>query len=933
MARAYWHAEQVAEVSTTDEVNWTTAVALSATLPANGRYAVLWSGFARRSEVSHYTETRLWDGSVMRGRCMTSETGTLTTDRWPVGGMYFITTGGAPLSITLTVDCRSADPVGLGGPDKTARLRECVIVVLALEDADAFGSFVDAGTPVTLSNGNTYTQTISVSVLQAGEYLVLATCSGGGVTSTTGTARSLFDLIVDGSRPYASSEVVGGFFVHDRRPCIRGLRVDLAAGDHTIGAFVGTPISSNTTTFEFVELLAIRLDDEAPHYYAQAAIDAAKTNTLNDDVVSLAFRPEAGLHLVIAGAQVNVSSGSEAFSTPLMLDDAVAFGARGPNTPALRCYPLDLTAGAHTFEWQRTVPVLTSRADGFICVIPLFDALPAPVVDPDIPVSNDSMYVVDLTVAPVDLSPTLQPALSPAIGVGAIGVGAVAAPVPAGVLPVYDDPVEEVRHFADVDWTTIPADGAAVFHDGRADQPIEFERTVPLAPSAPRNTFGIGRMQLLNADQGLRDLALDYSIDGRAVEILVGSPRASRATFQRLFRGVADFWGSATATQLTVELRDRWRKLTTDPRPLFRGTGGGDGPPELRDKPVPLWLGWRSNVPLVFLTNDPFPIYIASGYPMNSIAYVRSRAHDIPIQGTTTDIFAASTPTLGQCLVCPHNLADGRAYVGFASQPAGAVTAGGRGATVGGVGGAYLARMADIARWLLSNLGGIAGEDIDAAAWTALRARWTGEVGAWFGTDPATVLDMMAGIMHAATWWGDDTEGRVTCGTLDTPDRLGTPSGTLSSDEIIEIERVDWPGGAPWRRVQVEYDTNDFVQSTDVAEATPEWLAYIREAGRVYGADNIPVRTAHAGAIDPDPVRTPFRIIYDAAEVQQIVAHLNSGAVDLWRVVTADDRVRFPIGHVLTLDDDQVASVGVPALVVGTAFSAGDARATYLLVA
>ena len=89
----------------------------------------------------------------------------------------------------------------------------------------------------------------------------------------------------------------------------------------------------------------------------------------------------------------------------------------------------------------------------------------------------------------------------------------------------------------------------------------------------------------------------------------------------------------------------------------------------------------------------------------------------------------------------------------------------------------------------------------------------------------------------------------------------------------------------------------------------------------------------HAGAIDPDPVRTPFRLIYDAAEVQQIIAALNSGAVNLWRVEVPDDRIRFPIGHVLYLDHPAVSDSAVPALVAGVTLNAATRRVTYLLVA
>ncbi len=548
---------------------------------------------------------------------------------------------------------------------------------------------------------------------------------------------------------------------------------------------------------------------------------------------------------------------------------------------------------------------------------------------PDIPVARETIYLVDLTVATVDLDPVYVGGQSPVPGVAAVGRAAVGANAPTGLGAVYDPPVEEVYHFADVDWTTIPTDGPAVFHDGRADQPLEIERTIPLSPySQTRNTFGVGRLSLVNTDRGLQDLILNHSIDGRRVTVSVGSPNAARNTFQVIFRGLADAWGSATATHATIELRDRWRMLTTDPRPLFTGVGGIDGGQELRGKPKPLWIGRRRNVPLTFITNVPFPIYMASYLPLEALDYVKSKGRDMTFHASVPAMFAASTPPAGRYLV---SLEEG--LVGFGSQPDGAVTAGGRGLKVGGT---YLSKSGELALWLMQTLCGMDPADIRTAAWNALTARWPWEVGAWFGTETVIGSAMVDAIMRPLHWWGDDQDGLVTCGSLDLPSRLGAPGGRLTRDEILSIDRIDWPAGAPWKRTRVTYDTNDLVQSaSDLAEDIPSsWLSYATEAYRVLPKPNANVRAAHIGAFDGDPVITPYGDVNDANQAGDILARMNQGEVDLWRAETPDDRIRYPVGHVLSLDHPAVSMTGPkPALVAGTGFKADQRRATYLLVA
>lgn len=547
---------------------------------------------------------------------------------------------------------------------------------------------------------------------------------------------------------------------------------------------------------------------------------------------------------------------------------------------------------------------------------------------PDIPVVRETVYAVDITIAPVDLSPTFVPGFSPAVGAEvAVGGGSVGGDNPAGSLPVYDPPIEEYRQYGETDWTT-PAGLPRVFYDGRVDQ-LRIERTIPLSPSSQsRSTFGAGTIALANVDRALRNLVANYSIDGRNVEIAVGRKSDPRASFTTMFKGLADQWGNSTSTHATIDLRDRWRRLVNDARPLFIGGGGLDGGTELVGKPQPLWLGWRSNVPVVPITSVPFPILMASYRPMESIDYVKVRGKDMTLDGIVTDMFIQTPPAPGHAIVAPMDTT-GTALIGLGSEPDGPVTAGGRGLKVGGT---YLGKHGAIVNWLWNVLAEIDLSEIDTAALTALDALWDGEVGAWFGTEPANIMSMVDSIMGPINWWGDSILGQLTVGSLDIPSAMDVPGGLLTENEIVSCEMLDWPNGAPWRQVLVAYDTNNFVQTSDVAEATPDWIKYIKEPFQVFPLESVPVRAGRPGAIAPDPIITPYRDANDAAAVAQVLLRMNNGGPNLWQVQTADDRIRYPQGHVLNIRHRSIVDAVRPALVVGTDFVMETRRMTYLMV-
>lgn len=546
----------------------------------------------------------------------------------------------------------------------------------------------------------------------------------------------------------------------------------------------------------------------------------------------------------------------------------------------------------------------------------------------DIPFVRDTFYVADVTEAPIDLIPTYSPYTSAAVGTEVLGDAPLGGDFDAGSLPTYDPAVEANDPFAEVDWTS-PETGAAVLYDGRIDE-FEVERTIPLNPfSNTRSTFGQGRLVLNNIDQALRDRILNNSIDGRNVAVAVGSKTDARSAFTTMFSGVADTWGSSTAQQVSIDLRDRWRQLINDPRPLFQGSGGIDGGEELIGKPMPLWLGYRSNVFCIPIAEVPFPILMCSYKHMDDITEVRVRGKAMTLDGTVTDIFSESTPAAGHCIVAPLDQT-GAALIGLGSEPDGPVTATGTGLSVSGN---YLSTHGDLAQWLLTELGGIDLAYIDTAAWDALSAAWPGEIGAWFGTDPIALIQMIDAVLSPLIWWGDDTDGMITCGWIDVPSSLDTPGGQLTEDQIIAVDRIDWPAGVPWKRVRVAYDVNNYIQTSDLAEATIDWLKYVKEPFRVHPQNVAPVLNAHIGAIDPDPIITPYKRVEEAGTVAQILAGLNNGSVDLWRVETSDDRIRYPLGHVLNLTYPSIADTAKPALVIGTAFTSQERRATYLLVA
>ncbi|RMF66044.1 MAG: hypothetical protein D6740_13495, partial [Alphaproteobacteria bacterium] len=352
--------------------------------------------------------------------------------------------------------------------------------------------------------------------------------------------------------------------------------------------------------------------------------------------------------------------------------------------------------------------------------------------------------------------------------------------------------------------------------------------TLTSGPGKGGSRAPVGSIQLAGIDRGLGtlhdlvwaegDLDLYYAPDGDAVTALADMTLTARLTTS----GIRE----DSNGRLTIELRDRsWlldRKLALT---RYAGTGGAEGPAELKDRPKPWAIGPQTAVEPV-LVDQPGLIYQLHARSIAGIDLVTDKGVALINGG---DIETLVGPGAGFAELQSFDLTDAQwagTYITWnaggmfrlARKPVGLVVADFRGDAAGG----YVERPGAVIRRVMEALYDGPAVTLDEVALNALDAAFPHPVKLFTDREGPRVSDWIETVAAAAgaVWWLD-WQGRLTARLLD-PAAMAQP---IEDFRIAEISR-----GPSWPRrksVVLGYRVVSRVHSADeLAEITADDITY-----------------------------------------------------------------------------------------------------------
>jgi len=180
-------------------------------------------------------------------------------------------------------------------------------------------------------------------------------------------------------------------------------------------------------------------------------------------------------------------------------------------------------------------------------------------------------------------------------------------------------------------------------------------RKVPLAPSQASAGAAWGALKLLNGDRML-DVYLPSNSDARPVRIRIGRKQWDEARgyeidppyalIRQVFAGVATPWAFGEGT-LEIPLRDAtyWIERPYQNN-LYAGTGGLEGPDELKGRPKPRTRGGTAQAPVQNITpvlvDSVNRIYQWTDGPGTVVNLYEGGDAQIPYDGDTGDLYSGA---------------------------------------------------------------------------------------------------------------------------------------------------------------------------------------------------------------------------------------------------------------------------------------------------
>ena len=388
---------------------------------------------------------------------------------------------------------------------------------------------------------------------------------------------------------------------------------------------------------------------------------------------------------------------------------------------------------------------------------------------------------------------------------------------------------------------------AHVAYTPRIKQPANLRRDCFSAgTTGGRTAVGFGELVLVNSD-GFLDAYLDYGLDGRSIEIIVGDMAPWQApTFTTVLKGTME-QPRVSNNEVSIRIRDRLAEFDKPLQPtkyagnnvLPNGLEGVAG--DIKGKPKARTFGKVFNVPAP-CCNTSRLIYEVGPCASVDGAYDRGAWLTKGADYISQADMEANGPSPGYYRAWPAG-----GYVRLGSQPVGQVAFD---VTQGAAASNRTA--AQLMYLLATSYAGIAPGDVSTADMSVLDAANNAEVGLWAG-DETTCADAMDQIANSVgAWWGFDRLGVLRMQQLEAPS--GAQAIDISQAEIIRIDRVetnDAGRSVPTWRVNLGYKKVWLTQDSDLdGTVADSRRAELREEYRHTLAEDATIKTAHLLASD-----------------------------------------------------------------------------------
>lgn len=361
---------------------------------------------------------------------------------------------------------------------------------------------------------------------------------------------------------------------------------------------------------------------------------------------------------------------------------------------------------------------------------------------------------------------------------------------------------EETIRFASKAFITRPSDTPPnVLYDPALFNVFSFRRSVDSVQLSGGALPSVGSIEIVNTGDYDDKLPPNFSYDGRNVTVKLGGSGFNFSAFGTVYKGVIQSV-SATRSQITINLRDVRAELSQPIQSvLYEGSGGIEGPEELKGTPKPKCFGRVRQIQPV-LVQEAKRIYQISSGPVESISDLRDNGSPLNFQGNrvSLDQFLGSSPTPGGYATYLD-----LGLIRLGSNPVGVITCDAEGEK--NQSGEYAGDISSVVKNVAKSSG---VTDFNEQDFSKLTAIVPGDVGYYSPgqSNAASIIDSLTS--GAFSYWGADRQGKLTVAAIRAP---LTSSLTLTEREIFEFSQDDTL--PPVWRVNVTYRPNWRPLTTD----------------------------------------------------------------------------------------------------------------------
>lgn len=400
------------------------------------------------------------------------------------------------------------------------------------------------------------------------------------------------------------------------------------------------------------------------------------------------------------------------------------------------------------------------------------------------------------------------------------------------------------------------------YYDARLDPrrggEITIERKIFGRDSVAGLTRTLADISLVNADGALDSLRTSYSIEGRAMRLLVGRMTDARSAFNLVFSGVVAALDLSDSAVLRLNVSDGIAKLNVPINPnTYAGTGALEGGTDLSGKYKPRCWGNVQNVPAA-LVDSANLIYQVNDGAISDVpaAYDRQVSLTKGADYTSQSDMQTNAPAAAQYRVWKAG-----GFFRLGSTPAGQCTAD----VLGDASGAgYVNKAGDILQRVIL-IAGIDSTLVDAAAFTQLNTDQAAEQGVWAGVDGRSVADCAEQLLESSGAFGGFTRANLfTAAVLKAP--VAPAAATYTETEVREIRAVPLPSEidpSVWR-ARVAWGRNYTVMTDVASSVTAARRTYAAQAERVVDAHDNAVKSQRQLARDYGPTGDVYALQADA---------------------------------------------------------------------